>query len=76
MTVGSILRLIEYHEYFLVDKGGRRVRLTKHLYVPVIYKSGSRKLLEFSGPILASHRLVSMCFWLGLKCYLIASCQD
>jgi hypothetical protein len=69
MAVGSTLRLIEYYEYFLMDKGGRRVGLTKHLYVSVVLKSGSRKLLEFSGPILACHRIVSMCFWLGLKCY-------
>jgi len=65
MAVESTLRLIEYHEYFHMDKGGRQVGLKKHLYVPVVLKSGSRKLLEFSGPILACHRMVSMCFWMG-----------
>ena len=69
MAVVSTLRLMQYHEYFLMDKGGRHVGLTKHLYVPVVLKSGSRKLLEFSGPILACYRMVSMCFWLGHKCY-------
>lgn len=69
MAVGSTLRLIDYHEYFLMDEGNRRVGLTKHLYVPVVLQSGSRELLEFSGPVLVCHRMVSMCFWLGLKCY-------
>ena len=42
----------EYHEYFLCGKGGRCVGLTNlPLHVPVVFKSGSLKLLETSGPV-------------------------
>ena len=54
----------EYQNYFLVGKGGRCVRLTNHLHVPIVIKSGNLNRPEPSGPVQA-------CNGIALPSYLL-----